>query len=47
MRQIGFAEAKILQRFPTLTASDLVQEWGYVALHKAGIDREIEENERD
>ena len=47
MRQAGFSEAKILESYPTLTASDLVQAWGYAALHKAELDREIEENERD
>jgi uncharacterized protein (DUF433 family) len=47
MRQVGFSEAKILESYPTLTASDLVQAWGYAALHKAEIDREIEENEQD
>jgi uncharacterized protein (DUF433 family) len=47
MRQAGFSEAKILESYPTLTASDLVEAWGYAALHKAEIDREIEENERD
>jgi uncharacterized protein (DUF433 family) len=46
MRQLGFSEAKILESYPTLTASDLVQAWGYAARHKAEIDKEIEENER-
>jgi uncharacterized protein (DUF433 family) len=47
MRQLGFSESKSLASYPTLTAADLVQAWGYVALHKAEIDKEIEENERD
>jgi len=46
MRQLGLSEAKILASYPTLTSGDLVQAWGYVATHKAEIDREIEENER-
>jgi uncharacterized protein (DUF433 family) len=46
MRQTGFSEAKILASYPTLTAGDLAQAWGYVAAHKAEIDKEIEENER-
>jgi uncharacterized protein (DUF433 family) len=46
LRQIGFSEAKILESYPTLTASDLVQAWGHAAAHKAEIDKEIEENER-
>jgi uncharacterized protein (DUF433 family) len=47
MRQVGLSEARILESYPTLLASDLVQAWRYAALHKAEIDREIEENERD
>src|SRR6185437_5120267 len=46
MRHLGFSESQILASYPTLTAGDLVQAWGYVALHKEEIDREIEENER-
>jgi uncharacterized protein (DUF433 family) len=46
LRQMGFSEANILASYPTLTAGDLVQAWGYVAAHKAEIDKEIEENER-
>ncbi len=46
MRQKGFSEAKILASYPTLTASDLVQAWGYATTHRAEIDHEIEENER-
>jgi uncharacterized protein (DUF433 family) len=47
MRQHEFSEAKILECYPTLTAGDLVQAWGYVAAHRAEIEEEIEENERD
>jgi uncharacterized protein (DUF433 family) len=46
LRQRGFSEAKILESYPTLTAGDLVQAWGYVAAHGAEIEKEIEENER-
>lgn len=46
LRQRGFSEAKILASYPTLTAGDLVQAWGYVAGHRSEIDQEIEENER-
>jgi hypothetical protein len=28
-------------------AADLVQAWGYVSMHKAEIEKEIEENEHD
>ena len=47
MRQHDFPEAKILESYPTLTAADLVQAWDYIAMHKAEIEKEIEENERD
>lgn len=47
MRQRGFSEAKILECYPTLTAGDLVQAWGYAHSHSAEIGKEIEENERD
>jgi uncharacterized protein (DUF433 family) len=46
MRELGFSDSKILESYPTLTAGDLVQAWGYVATHKEQIDKEIEENER-
>lgn len=46
MRRMGTSEAKILEGYPTLTASDLVQAWGYVAANKREIDREIAENAR-
>jgi len=46
MRQLGFSESKILESYPTLTAGDLVQAWGYVDRHRAKIEKEIEENER-
>lgn len=46
MRSIGFNDARILDCYPTLTASDLAQAWGFAAAHKAEIDREIAENER-
>jgi uncharacterized protein (DUF433 family) len=47
MRQLGFSETKILESFPTLTSGDLVQAWGYIAIHKTEIEKEIEENEQD
>ncbi len=46
MRQRGFSDAKVLASYPTLTAGDLVQAWGYAAANAAEIDKEIEENER-
>jgi uncharacterized protein (DUF433 family) len=46
MRQVGFNEAKILESYPTLTASDLVQAWSYIAANPEEIQREIRENEQ-
>jgi uncharacterized protein (DUF433 family) len=46
MRRLGLSDAKILECYPMLTASDLAQAWGYAAAHKMEIDKEIEENER-
>jgi uncharacterized protein (DUF433 family) len=46
MRELGFTEAKILESYPTLTAGDLVQAWGYAATHQDEIHKEIEENDR-
>lgn len=46
LRRLGLSDAKILECYPTLTASDLAQAWGYAAAHKDEIDKEIEDNER-
>lgn len=47
MRQLEFTEEKIMECYPNLAASDLVEAWGYVARHSVEIEKEIEENERD
>jgi uncharacterized protein (DUF433 family) len=47
MRQLDCPESKILECYPTLTATDLVQAWRYVAMHQEEIDKEIQENEQD
>jgi uncharacterized protein (DUF433 family) len=44
-RRLGATEAAILQAYPTLLASDLVNAWSYVRNHREEIDRQIRENE--
>ena len=46
LRSLGLSDGKILECYPTLTAGDLTQAWGYVAAHKAEIEKEIKENEQ-
>ena len=44
-RRLGTTEAEILDAYPTLLATDLVNAWNYVAAHYPEIDRQIRENE--
>ena len=44
-RRLGWSEAKILENYPTLRASDLVHTWAYADAHHDDIDRAIQENE--
>ena len=44
-RRLGVSEAKLLDNYPTLTASDLVHAWAYADAHKDEIDQAIQENE--
>jgi uncharacterized protein (DUF433 family) len=44
-RRQGVPEAKILESYPTITASDLVSVWKYVVEHGREIDDEILEND--
>lgn len=46
-RRLGAGDEEILRNHPTLTASDLVNAWQYVARHPQEIDREIEDNAAD
>ena len=46
MRRLGFGDADLLASYPTLTAGDLAQAWGYAAAHPAEIDAEIAANEQ-
>jgi uncharacterized protein (DUF433 family) len=44
-RRLGNSEAQLLASYPTLRATDLVNAWDYVRLHREEIDRQILENE--
>lgn len=43
-RRTGITEAKILEAYPTLRASDLANAWAYVRAHREEIEQEISEN---
>ena len=43
-RRLGADDTEIIQNFPTLQASDLLNAWRYVERHPQEIDREIQEN---
>ena len=44
-RRLGATEADLLRSYPTLRASDLVNAWSYYQVHRADIDRQIQEHE--
>ena len=44
-RRMGTREAELLSAYPTLTAQDLANAWGYVRSHSADIDGQIRDNE--
>jgi uncharacterized protein (DUF433 family) len=44
-RRLGTTESELLRAYPVLRAEDLVNAWAYVRLHRAEIERQIEENE--
>jgi uncharacterized protein (DUF433 family) len=46
-RRLGADEATLLQSYPTLRASDLVNAWAYVRQHRSEIDQQIQANESD
>lgn len=45
LRRHGSSEADILRAYPTLTAQDLANAWGYWRSHPDEIDRAVRENE--
>ena len=46
-RQLGVSEAELLSNYPGLSAQDLMNAWTYVDAHRAEIEKQISENERD
>jgi uncharacterized protein (DUF433 family) len=44
-RRLGWSDARILENYLTLTASDLVNAWAYADAHDAEIERALEQNE--
>ncbi|RYD32756.1 MAG: DUF433 domain-containing protein [Verrucomicrobiaceae bacterium] len=47
LRRLDVEEARILDSYPSLTASDLADAWVYANACPVEIDREIRENEED
>ncbi|HEY6332600.1 MAG TPA: DUF433 domain-containing protein, partial [Blastocatellia bacterium] len=47
LKRLGTSEADLLRDYPTLTAQDLANAWGYVRSHRDEIDDVIAANERD
>ncbi len=45
-RRIGWSEAKILENYPTLHASDLVVAWAYADAHPEEIEKALRKNEQ-
>ncbi len=45
LRQLGAADARILEAYPALAADDLEAAWDYYAVNQDEIDRAILENE--
>lgn len=44
-RRLGWSEARILENFSTLRASDLVNAWAYASAHNEEISRALQANE--
>ena len=44
-RRLGWRETEILENFPSLRASDLVQAWAYIAAHRAENELALHANE--
>jgi uncharacterized protein (DUF433 family) len=44
-RQMGLSEAKLLDNYPILTATDLVNAWSYASANSDEIDRAIAQQE--
>ena len=46
-RRLGTREAELLRNYPTLTAQDLANAWSYVRSHRAEVEQQIADNERE
>lgn len=46
-RRIGYSEADLLLSYPTISAADLANAWGYAAAYPDEIEIAISENEED
>lgn len=46
-RRLGTRESELLRNYPSLTAQDLANAWAFVRSHRAEIDQQIADNERD
>jgi uncharacterized protein (DUF433 family) len=46
-RRIGYSEADLLLSYPTISAADLANSWGYAAAYPDEIEIAISENEED
>lgn len=46
-RREGLGDREILENFPTLQPTDLINAWAYAERHSSEIDREIEENDSE
>jgi uncharacterized protein (DUF433 family) len=46
-RRLGLSEAKLLENYPSLSATDLVNAWNYAQSYSDEIDRAIAEQDKD
>jgi uncharacterized protein (DUF433 family) len=45
LRQLGMAEAELLQDYPTLREDDLANAWAYARQHREELEQQIIDNE--
>lgn len=46
-RRLGVGEDELLENYPNLRREDIRNAWSYADAHRAEIDRQIRENERE
>ena len=44
-RRLGSTDAELLENYPTLVPTDLINAWAYVATHRDEVESAIQENE--